>query len=98
MEGQAKGYSGLIDARGQFVKETSRKPVFELILGHWLDIEERIQDGTIKSRTDLYQFLEANAGDTPLHGQKWFNDICDTIELSPMAQIARKKATESADK
>jgi hypothetical protein len=82
-EGRSTGYKGVIMSTGHFAKETQRRGIYEILMGHWLDIHKGCEEGRFKNRSEIFTFLESVNGVLPTHHEEWFNEICKDIGLSP---------------
>ena len=84
-EGVGEGYSLFLDEMGKFSGDDRRANVYMELLSIQNEIEKMRRKLPAISRNDLREELKKSP-DFEDRGQKWFNDVCDEIELSMKGQ------------
>ena len=79
--GVGEGYSIFINEAGEFSGDDRRADVYMELLSIQNEIEKMRRKLPAISRSDLREGLKKSP-DFQDRGQKWFNDVCDEIELS----------------
>jgi hypothetical protein len=83
--GVGEGYSIFLNVEGEFSGDDRRADVYMELLSIQNEIEKMRRKLPAISRNDLRDELKKSP-DFGDRGQKWFNDVCDEIELSMKGQ------------